>query len=417
MNQKFQKNIFQQNTISFLILISFWLGGCMTEINEFNSKELQKELNLKLADSNATKETVLLYHNLKKLSETKVIFGHHDATAYGIGWRDEPNRSDVKEVVGSYPGLYGWDFGMLQWSKNEKHVLESTTLRIKEAFQRGGVNTFCWHYNNPVTEKSFYDTTIVVNKILPGGGFYLKYLEALDEIADYSSTLVDSAGKPIPIIFRPFHEFDGNWFWWGKPYCTAEEFKYLWQTTVSYLRDKRGVKNFIYAFSPDCRFKTPEEFLERYPGDEFVDLLGMDNYWDFTPDGAGLDAVTKKLQIITGLALEKNKIAALTETGSESILNDRWWTDRLLKSFDYDSVKIAFAMVWRNNDKKHHYAPYPGHPSVPNFTEFSYNPKILFEKHLPNLYSKIISDDDIKKIDEMKKIELLLSIYPTPIKL
>lgn len=398
------------------IIISFYLGGCVAEIKEFNSHEYQKELNVKLVDSNATRETVNLFHNLKKLSESKVIFGHHDATSYGIGWRDVPNRSDVKEVVGTYPGLYGWDFGMLQWSRNEKNVLENTRSRIIEAYQRGGVNVFCWHSINPVTDQTFYDVTPAVSKILPGGGYYLKYLSMLDEIADFVSTLIDSTGKPFPIIFRPFHEFDGDWFWWGKPFCTVEEFKYLWQTTVTYLRDKKGIKNFIYAFSPDVRFNTREEFLERYPGDEFVDLVGVDNYWDFTPDGAGIETVTKKLHIVTDVALQKNKIAALTETGLESIPNDRWWTDRLLKSFDYDSIKLAFAMVWRNNDTKHHYAPYPGHPSVPNFIEFSYNPKILFEKHLPDMYSKILTSENIKKIDEQKKAELLLSIYSNPIK-
>ena len=47
---------------------------------------------------------------------------------------------------------------------------------VKEAYYRGGINIFCWHYGNPVTQQNFYDTTIAVRKIIPGGGYYLKYL-------------------------------------------------------------------------------------------------------------------------------------------------------------------------------------------------------------------------------------------------
>ncbi len=88
-------------------------------------------------------------------------------------------------------------------------------------------------------------------------------------------------GTLAPLIFRPFHELDGGWFWWGKPHCTREEFVLLWQFTVSYLRDSLDVHNFIYTFSPDCRFNNEEEYLERYPGDGFADMVGVDNYADF----------------------------------------------------------------------------------------------------------------------------------------
>lgn len=400
------------NNFIKLILAVVIMQAC---VPEYNSIEFQKKLNVKLADSSATKETVLLFHNLKKLSETKVIFGHHDATDYGIGWRGDKDRSDVKSIVGSHPALFGSDFGFLAWDRNLHQSIESRITKLREVYERNGITTFCWHYGNPVTGGSFYDTTIAVRKIIPGGDYYLKYLSDLDKIADFAKQAVDINGTPIPIIFRPYHEFDGEWFWWGKPHCTPEEFKELWRTTVTYLRDKRGVKNFIYAFSPDRKFSTLEQFLERYPGDEYVDLVGMDNYWDFTPDGEGLQAVTNKLKIVSDFAIAKNKIAAMTETGLESIPDDKWWTERLYKSFNVDTVKIAFAMVWRNNDLKHHYAPYPGHPSAPNFVEFYHKDKILFENHMPKIYSEVLTDDSIKDLDMKKKIELMKYLSSIPL--
>ncbi len=382
---------------------------------EFNTVEFLKKNNLKLVDTNATKETAVLYYNLKILSNTNTIFGHHDATAYGVGWNGEEDRADVKDVTSSYPGLYGWDFGILAWKSKVKNEDRLISRLVRKAYSRGGVNTFCWHAPNPVTDKSFYDTTIAVPKILPGGGYYLKYLRMLDQIADFVETLKDSTGKPIPLIFRPFHEFDGSWFWWGKNFCSSNEFKRLWRTTVEYLRDKRGLRNILYAYSPDRNFYTEEEYLERYPGDEYVDILGIDDYYDFMPDGDGIQWIQKKLAIVTSIAKRKNKIAAFTETGLEGIVDSSWWTEKLYKTIEGDSIKIAYLMVWRNANKNHHYAPYKGHPSEDDFVKFTLTKKILLEKDLPDLYSEPIKEDIINQINLKQKIELLKAVLTYPI--
>ena len=75
----------------------------------------------------------------------------------------------------------------------------------------------------------------------------------------------------IPVIFRPFHELNGSWFWWGGKNCTPEEIKQLYRFTVAYLRDQKNVHNLLYAYNTD-RFTTKEDYLERYPGDEWVDI-------------------------------------------------------------------------------------------------------------------------------------------------
>jgi len=209
----------------------------------------------------------------------------------------------------------------------------------------------------------------------------------LDKIAHYAKHIIDKNGKLIPIIFRPFHEFDGSWFWWGKNFCNPKEFVKLWRFTVNYLRDYRKVRNILFGFSPDRNFHNEEEFTERYPGDSYVDLLGMDNYWDFSPEGEGLEAIKKKLKILTEIAHKRNKIAAFTETGSEKIPNSKWWTDELLTVMDDDSVKIAFVMVWRNAHLNHFYAPHKDHASSTNFLEFKSNPKIIFADELPDLFT------------------------------
>jgi len=66
------------------------------------------------ADKDATKETQNLLLNLKKLLHKGVMFGHQNDLAYGVGWKNEAGRSDVKDVTGEYPAVYGWELGGLE---------------------------------------------------------------------------------------------------------------------------------------------------------------------------------------------------------------------------------------------------------------------------------------------------------------
>ena len=136
-----------------------------------------------------------------------------------------------------------------------------------------------------------------VSKILPGGSHHDVYKTSLTEVADFAKTLIGADGKLVPVIFRPFHEFDGGWFWWGAPHCTVEQYKQLYQFTVTYLRDILGVRNFLYAWSPDKNFTSQLQYLERYPGDAFVDVVGSDNYGDLS-DASNPVVASNKYKIV-----------------------------------------------------------------------------------------------------------------------
>ena len=264
-----------------------------------------------------------------------------------------------------------------------------------DTYNRGGVTTAAWHFANPVSKGGFYwvDSLSLpaVKYIIPGGDAHAQYREILQGIGTWAHSLRGADGKLAPVIFRPFHEFDGNWFWWGKPHASREEFISLWRFTVSYLRDSLEVHNFIYAFSPDNKFNTEAEFLERYPGDEWVDMVGMDNYGDM---GRGnqydLDAATRKLKIVSDYARKAGKLAAFTETGLESVPEPTWWTKRLLKVMQAPDMLLSYVLVWRNDSRSptHYYAPYPGQVSVPDFMQFYHHPYTLFEQDLKNIYRR-----------------------------
>jgi len=356
-----------------------------------------QKVTIKPIDKKATKETKALFANLKKLSEKHILFGHQHATQYGHGWNGDENRSDVKSVTGSHPGVIGVDFSGLYGPSEaaiEKQKL-SLIKYISEAYNRGGVITAAWHFNNPVSKTNFYwndsNAVAAVKNIVPGGSHHEKYKSILKNIAAVAKATKGEDGKLVPIIFRPFHEFDGDWFWWGAKHCKIDEFKTLWQFTVTYLKDSLKVHNFIYAFSPDNKFLTEQKYLERYPGNDFVDLLGVDNYGDFGRDGRyDLDAGYKKLKIVSDVALKNGKLAAFTETGLESIPDSTWWTNSLLKTLIRSDLKLCYVLVWRNDAKSptHFYAPFPGQKSEKDFIDFYNSPYTLFESDLKNIYKK-----------------------------
>ncbi len=351
--------------------------------------------NYALIDTHATNETKALYKNLHRLSEKHILFGHQHATEYGHGWYGEEDRSDVKSVTGSHPAVIGVDFGGLSGQSEEVISKNETLFRkiIADTYNRGGIVTVSWHFSNPISKGGFYWVDSVsrpaVKYIIPGGAAHGEYKKILNNIVTFVKSVKGKDGKPVPMIFRPYHEFDGDWFWWGAGHCTAEEFKSLWRFTVAYLRDSLQVHNFIYAFSPDNRFTTEEKFLERYPGDEWVDMVGMDNYGDFGRDGKyDLKAGLKKLKIVSDYAKKSGKLAAFTETGLESIPNTTWWTEVLLKILQKEDLRLCYVLVWRNDVKSptHYYAPFPGQASEKDFIKFYQDPYTLFENDLINIY-------------------------------
>src|SRR4029078_403939 len=96
------------------------------------------------ADKKATRETTALYRNLKKLLSEGIMFGHQDDLAYGVGWKYEPGRSDIKDVTGDYPAVYGFEFGGLEVDKPvnlDSVPFDKMKSFIRDAYDRGGVIT------------------------------------------------------------------------------------------------------------------------------------------------------------------------------------------------------------------------------------------------------------------------------------
>lgn len=348
-----------------------------------------------LIDKNANAATKALHQNLHSISSKGILFGHQHATEYGHGWRGDENRSDVKSVTGQHPAVVGVDFSGLS-GKSDAAIEQETKLlkkNIEDTYNRGGITTVAWHFSNPISGGGFYWKDSVslpaVQYLIPGAAHHNTYKKILQTIATLAKDVKGKDGVNVPMIFRPYHEMDGDWFWWGKPYCTREDFIDLWRFTVGYLRDSLNVHNFIYAFSPDNLFDSEKEFTERYPGNDWVDMVGMDNYGDWGRYGKyDIAAGIQKLQIVDAFAKKNHKLAAFTETGLESVANNKWFSEILLQNIKQAKVNMCYVLVWRNDETSatHYYAPFPNHLAVPDFLQFYNDPYTLFEKDLPNMY-------------------------------
>lgn len=370
-----------------------------------------QNVNTYLVDKNATSETVALFYNLKKLAKTKFAVGQQDA--FLSFYKDAGGESDIKKTTGNDPAIVGSDLSFVTDIRNDgtssnwfyQEEVKNAT-QIKNAYTKGIINTISWHLrgpknkNYPATdneEYTFYtssmfeaDKNTFFRSILPGGTRHDWFKEKLDQVAAFSSKLKGSKGELIPIIFRPFHEFDGNWFWWGADFCSAEEYKTAYQFIVTYLRDTKGVHNILYAFSPDNSYSTSTNYLNRYPGDAYVDVLGMDNYGDLNNQGqTGADKANAKLKMLSDLATTKVKIAAMTETGYRVTATvapvENWFSTYLYSALTANSIQISYVMFW-NNNQDGYWVPTPTASNAADFKTFATKSKSALLNTLPSMY-------------------------------
>ncbi len=335
---------------SYLVAFVFFFIGCTSSPEH------------KPANPQATLEAKAFFQRLMTLQDKGGMYGHQDDLRYGSSWWYEAGRSDVKEAVGDYPAVVGFELGEIEIGRERS--LDSVsfvqiTEQVKYFHKLNGVITISWHAVNPITSQwegrvktangpgSAWDVKNLpgpikalspdsldaVKSILPGGENHAMFNGWLETLSNYFLTWKDDDGKLIPFLFRPYHEHSGDFFWWGRGRCTDEEYAALWKYTVDFMR-KKGLHNILFVYNTDKVYSL-EDFMRGYPGDEYIDMLAIDWYGS----GPAFNVlVNNGIRFGSAEAQNRNKLFALSECGNIS----QDMVDILSK------YKVSYFLTWRN---------------------------------------------------------------------
>ncbi len=424
-------------------------------------------------DPNALPQTVELYEKLRAIEGKKLMFGQQDTFAVGVTFEankpENLGKSDIYAGVGKYPAVAGFDIGHLEVYYTAERDPEFAKLipgkdrtggdfergmnidnmsfdamreEIRYAYEQGCIVTLSWHSVNPLTAGEYGPANrsweeSVIRDVLPGGKLHDRYNLYLDSFIEYNATLLDSEGKQIPYIFRPYHEHSGDWFWWcidstenpndgtawsgnGGRLNEPEDYAALYRYTVQYLWE-HGVHNLLYCVCPD-RSRLPyenlkEKWMEGYPGDDVIDLFGMDNYMDARqgshPEGGKkqFERFVGSMETLVELAEEHGKMAALTEMGlpNEAVLQEAGldsrspYTEWFLKGVQSNeqTKKLLYGLVWRSGFRSEDADPCGVYRYEPNDPEdYSKGFKAIYQYSLKDDFKKFAEHDAVYFVDK-----------------
>ena len=419
-----------------------------------SGQKIQISENVALVDAKAVDATKNLYAYLKAVGESdSVIFGHQNDTHHKAGSIGENfSESDTKDVTGSIAGVIGIDVLSLTgneastWNTPEQDRIAHVAELTKKAAAEGALITLSAHMPNfevidqrvkefdaangavdlsdsekvgywttPSGEKQYNfsgytpgtTTGNIVQRIMPGQDLNYLYTDYLDLIADYAKAV---EGDGITILFRPFHENTGSWFWWGAAFCDEQAYINLFRYTVDYMKETKGVHNMLYVYGPGSEAANVTEYSARYPGDNYVDMIGYDLYHSGPTQASEpgyLQSISKQNQILRDFAEKHNKLYAITETGvadgdialkrtGNEVMD---WYMQLLDQISKDGG-ISYFLVWANfSENGSFYLPYViekkdngvlyGHEMLDEFIKFYNDNRSVFATDMNSGYQQI----------------------------
>jgi len=337
-------------------------------------------------DTNATAEVQNLLSNLVALTASnQFAFGQEFPLSFQLdGLSFDLNTSDCKDVSGDHPGVFGIDPHYMLYkgaAQRQLHIDEA-----KAAYDNGAIVTFDFHQQSRTDKKIYYndittntDKSLMYDIVNDKNTARIWYYSEMDEILD-----IINNDLGFPVVFRLYHEMNGNWFWWGTRATNHTPSLYvdLFKLTVDYIKVRTN--NVLFGWSPNR-----DALLSYYPGDDYVDIVGID-YYEATKTALG-----KSLKDLTAFAAEHNKVAALTETGEQGYVNSNpdFWTDNILSVIEDggDDIRLAWVLGWFNapwdSSQNNLFIPNANSPqnAKDDFIAFKNNSNVLFQQEVKAL--------------------------------
>ena len=233
---------------------------------------------------NASPEARAVLNYLYEIGGKQTLSGNHNYNAH-----PDQYTKEVQQITGKTPVIWGSDFAFRtnkdQNTRNRPGMIEEA----EKQWNNGSIITLMWHAVRPIdddNEVAIWEKSIQGeltdeewNEFLtPGTTLNKKWLGQIDEIAEYLKILRD---KNIPVLWRPYHEMNGKWFWWGYK-KGPEGFVKLWKSMYDRYTNYHHLDNLIWVWNSnaprDRENDTAFAYSDFFPGLEYVDILAADVY-------------------------------------------------------------------------------------------------------------------------------------------
>lgn len=263
------------------------------------------EVEKQLINHNATEETQALFNYLVDNFGEKILSGQQGDPNDNLADLDE-----IERITGKLPAILGLDLMDYSPSRIEFGAKTDDVDRGIEWAEQGGIVTFAWHWNAPkdlfntdeqpwwsgfYTDASTFDIEYAMDH--PESEDYKLILRDIDAIAEELKKLQDEG---VPVLWRPLHEAEGGWFWWGGK--GPEPVKKLWHLMYDRLTNEHQLNNLIWIWN-----SIDEDW---YPGNDYVDIVSFDSYpgeYNYIPQASQYEALVD---------LSNNqKLVAMAENG------------------------------------------------------------------------------------------------------
>ena len=219
---------------------------------------------------NAKTKAVLKYlQSLEARTEKRLLSGQF--VNFGNG-ANLTLMERVHEKTGHWPALLGVDYADFSKGSLTHKVPNQACI---DYWKQGGLVTVSAHLYNPANPKGggLRDKGVDLNTLLDTNSeTHTRWMGELDLIAEGLQQLRDAG---VVVLWRPFHEMNGGWFWWGAK--EPDSFIKVWRHMFDYFTQTKGLDNLLWVYSPNHGDKT----AAYYPGGGYVDLVGLDAYTDF----------------------------------------------------------------------------------------------------------------------------------------
>ena len=234
---------------------------------------------------NASPEAKALLHFLYGISGKHTLIGQHNFA--GV---PELSTAVAARNLGKVPALYGTDWGFSRAGDIDSIFARPNTVKeVIKQYQLGSTIAICWHEVNPTADEpvTFQGTpTSVQSKLTdaqwdelltPDSPLNKRWCAQVDVIAGYLKQL---EAAHVPILWRPVHEMNGNWFWWGNRIGergTKQYYRMMFDRLVKFHK----LTNLIWLWNCDQPSTWDRQFVDYFPGQDYVDVLALDCYGQF----------------------------------------------------------------------------------------------------------------------------------------